>query len=241
MTKHYRLHQGDCVEWLASLDDESVDMVDTDPAYESLEKHRAVGTTTRLKESKGSSNVWFPIFRNERFPELFAQMYRVLRKDRHLYMWCDFETALVAVPIGRASGFTFWNALTWVKVKERHVVRGDELEAADVRAGMGYHWRRSTELVLFFEKGKRQLNDRSWVDALPFPRVSGYPTEKPVGLHRRLIENSTGPGEIVVDPFMGSASCGEAALGLDRSFWGCDVTDLSLSIASKRLSKYPTG
>ena len=38
----------DAVEWLRGLPSESIDLVVTDPAYESLEKHRAVGTTTRL-------------------------------------------------------------------------------------------------------------------------------------------------------------------------------------------------
>ena len=42
--------------WLRSLKAGSVDLLITDPAYESLEKHRAVGTTTRLAHSKASSN-----------------------------------------------------------------------------------------------------------------------------------------------------------------------------------------
>ncbi|TON15085.1 DNA methylase N-4, partial [Vibrio parahaemolyticus] len=39
----------DAVEWLSTLADASVDLVITDPPYESLEKHRKIGTTTRLK------------------------------------------------------------------------------------------------------------------------------------------------------------------------------------------------
>ena len=58
-----QLFKQDAVEWLSTLPDGSVDLLITDPPYESLEKHRAVGTTTRLKKSKGSSNQWFSIFR----------------------------------------------------------------------------------------------------------------------------------------------------------------------------------
>ena len=83
----------DAVAWLRSLGDESVDLVITDPPYESLEKHRAVGTTTRLKISKSSSNAWFAIFPNARFPELFAEIHRVLKPDAHFYLFCDPETA----------------------------------------------------------------------------------------------------------------------------------------------------
>jgi len=79
----YDLSTTDAVAWLCELPVESVDLVVTDPAYESLEKHRAIGTTTRLKHSKASSNDWFKIFPNDRFGELFQQLYRVLRKDSH--------------------------------------------------------------------------------------------------------------------------------------------------------------
>ena len=41
----------DAVDWLRGQPAESIDLLVTDPAYESLEKHRAVGTTTRLKHS----------------------------------------------------------------------------------------------------------------------------------------------------------------------------------------------
>ena len=64
----------------------------TDPPYESLEKHRAIGTTTRLKHSKASSNDWFTVFPNARFGELFAEAFRVLKRNTHLYLFCDAET-----------------------------------------------------------------------------------------------------------------------------------------------------
>jgi len=111
----YRLFHGDAVDWLRSLPDESVDLVVTDPAYESLEKHRAVGTTTRLKHSKASSNDWFTIFPNARFPELFREIHRVMRKDTHFYLFCDQETAFVAKPLGEQAGFKFWKPLVWDK------------------------------------------------------------------------------------------------------------------------------
>jgi site-specific DNA-methyltransferase (adenine-specific) len=92
----------DAVEWLRAFASSSVDLVITDPPYESLEKHRAVGTTTRLKHSKASSNDWFAIFPNHRFHELFAEVYRVLAKNTHFYLFCDAETMFVAKPLAEA-------------------------------------------------------------------------------------------------------------------------------------------
>ena len=50
----YLLHRADAVDMLAGLPDESVDLIVTDPAYESLEKYRRVGTTTRLTSTASS-------------------------------------------------------------------------------------------------------------------------------------------------------------------------------------------
>src|SRR5689334_20565505 len=85
----------DAVRWLERLPSGCANLVITDPPYESLEKHRAIGTTTRLKQSKASSNPWFTIFKNERFPELFREVHRVLARDSHFYLFCDQETAFI--------------------------------------------------------------------------------------------------------------------------------------------------
>jgi site-specific DNA-methyltransferase (adenine-specific) len=230
----FRLHTGDAVELMRSLPSASIDLLLTDTAYESLEKHRAVGTTTRLKQSAASSNEWFPIFRNERFPEFFAEAFRVLKKGTHLYFFCDDETAEIAKPIARATGFTFWNTIIWVKT--RGAVSAETMEQADVSIGLGYHWRRSHENILMFEKGKRKLNDLGIPDVLPFPRVRGsYPTEKPIDLLKVIVAQSTTSGEIVLDPFMGSGSAGSAAVRLGRSFVGGDIKESAVALARQRL------
>ena len=210
----------DAIDWLRHLSDASIDLVITDPPYESLEKHRAVGTTTRLKHSKSSSNNWFEIFPNARFDELFSELYRVLKKNRHLYLFCDQETMFVAKPIAEEVGFRFWKPLIWDKQK----------------IGMGYHYRSRYELVLFFEKGKRKLNDLSIPDVLQVPRIhGGYPAEKPVALSETLIQQSTVRGELVIDPFMGSGSVGLAALTLGRRFMGNDLCDEAVQVSKARL------
>ena len=216
----FRLVTADAVEWLRSLPSASVDLVITDPAYESLEKHRAVGTTTRLKHSKASSNDWFTIFPNSRFEELFREVYRVLRRDRHFYLFCDPETAFIAKPIAEAAGFKFWKPLVWDKK----------------RIGMGYHYRARYEFILFFEKGKRRLHDLGVPDILEFPRiVNGYPTEKPVGVSEVLVRQSCEVGQVVIDPFVGSGSVGVAAARAGASFWGCDVCKEAVEITRGRL------
>ena len=217
---HFQLCEADAVDWLRTVADESVDLIITDPPYESLEKHRAIGTTTRLKNSKASSNQWFEIFPNDRFEELFDELYRVLKRNRHFYLFCDAETMFVAKPIAEKAGFKFWKPIVWDKVA----------------IGMGYHYRARYEFILFFEKGKRKLNNLGIPDILTAKRVyRGYPTEKPVEVSVILTEQSTQPGELVIDPFMGSGSAGVAALKLGRNFGGNDKCDEALSVSQMRL------
>ena len=216
----FSLAQADAVTWLRGLPAESIDLVITDPPYESLEKHRAIGTTTRLKHSKASSNDWFSIFPNARFPELFAEVFRVLRRDRHFYLYCDPETMFVAKPLAEQAGFKFWKPLIWDKRK----------------IGMGYHYRARYECILFFEKGKRKLADLGIADILEAPRISGgYPAEKPPAVSGVLIEQSSGPGERVIDPFMGSGSVGVAAVRAGRTFLGNDLCREAVDITRARL------
>lgn len=217
----FGLVQADAVEWLRTLAADSVDLAITDPPYESLEKHRATGTTTRLTHSKSSSNNWFTIFPNARFPELFAELYRVLRRGSHLYLFCDAATMFVAKPLGEAEGFKFWKPIVWDKTT----------------IGMGYHYRARHEFVLFFEKGKRRLNDLGVADVIEVPRIrNGYPTEKPVAVADILVKQSSSMGELVIDPFVGAGSTGLAALQNGRRFLGADVSAEALEIADGRLS-----
>lgn len=200
----------DAIDWLKSLSNESIDLFVTDPPYESLEKHRKIGTTTRLKQSKSSSNEWFRIFPNDRFEELFNEVYRVLKRNSHFYLFCDQETMFIAKPLAEKAGFKFWKPIVWDKCS----------------IGMGYHYRSRYEFVLFFEKGKRKLNDLSIPDVLEFKRVwKGYPTEKPVALLEVLIKQSSNIGDVVADSFFGSGSTLIAAENMSRKFLGCDISD----------------
>ena len=216
----------DAVTWLRELPNESVDLVVTDPAYESLEKHRAIGTTTRLKHSKASSNDWFRVFPNARFGELFTEVFRVLKPDAHFYLFCDAETMFIATPQAELAGFKFWKPLVWDK---RTI-------------GMGYHYRARYEFILFFEKGKRKLNDLGVADIITVPRIHrGYPAEKPGKVSEVVIRQSSQPGDVVADPFMGSGSVGVAAVTLGRRFIGTDLNPDAVRWSAHRLQQFGEG
>jgi len=222
----FDLANQDAVLWLQSLPAASVDLLVTDPAYESLEKHRAVGTTTRLKHSKASSNDWFTIFPNARFGELFREVYRVLKPNTHFYLFCDAETMFIAKPEAEQAGFKFWKPLVWDKCT----------------IGMGYHYRARYEFILFFEKGKRRLHDLGVPDIITVPRIrGGYPAEKPMEVSEVLVNQSSSPGDVVADPFMGSGSVGVTSRRLGRRFLGNDLNPQAVAVAAHRLRDFGEG
>ena len=221
----WTLHQRDACEFLRSLPADSVDLIVTDPAYCSLEKHRAVGATTRLVKE------WFPVVPNTYYPDFFCACYYTLKKNTHLYMYCDDETAYIVKPLAEAQGFKYHKRLVWDKMK----------------IGMGYHYRARCEYILFFEKGKRKLNNLGMPDVfdikedpegyiLECARIrNGYPTQKPSSVSAKLICQSSAPGELIVDPFCGSSSVGVAAIQNERRYIGNDIMDAAIKTSTEQL------
>jgi site-specific DNA-methyltransferase (adenine-specific) len=203
-----------------------VDLLVTDPAYESLEKHRADRHHDTAQAQQVVEQRLVRVFPNARFAELFEQIFRVLRRNTHFYLYCDAETMFIVKPEAERVGFRFWKPLVWDK---RTI-------------GMGYHYRARYEFILFFEKGKRRLTDLGIADIISVPRIHrGYPAEKPAAVSEILVRQSSQPGEVVADPFMGSGSVGVAAARLGRRFIGTDLNPEAVALSAARLREFGEG
>ena len=67
---------------------------------------------------------------------------------------------------------------------------------------------------------------------------TGYPTQKPLGIIKRIIKASSEEKEWVLDFFGGSGTTGAAAFELDRKFFLIDKNPQSLQVMKRRFSKY---
>lgn len=125
----------------------------------------------------------------------------------------------------------------------------------------GSHWRFSQEKIdryiaegkIFFTPNgfpryKRYLDEMPgtplqdiWADKGVQPVVSwsaeglGYPTQKPEALLERIIQASSNPGDVVLDPFCGCGTSIAAAQKLNRRWIGIDITHLAISLIKTRL------
>ncbi len=90
------------------------------------------------------------------------------------------------------------------------------------------------------EKGKLPT-DVWWHTIVPTNgrERTGYPTQKPIDIPKRIITASSNPGDLVLDFFAGSGTTGEAALLLGRRFILVDNNLEAIVVMRKRFEKYP--
>jgi len=78
-----------------------------------------------------------------------------------------------------------------------------------------------------------------WADLPPINSQArealGYPTQKPLALLERIIQASSNPGDVVLDPFCGCGTTVAAAQKLGRQWIGIDITHLAIGLMRKRL------
>jgi hypothetical protein len=162
------------------------------------------------------------------------------RENEHAGFWrVRFDPAKKAVPITVVSVEAMGETqLVDIAIDDANQLYElyDGTITHNCKIGMGYHYRARYEFVLFFEKGKRKLNDLGISDVISAPRIiNGYPTEKPVPVSEVLVQQSSEPGNIVADPFAGSGSVGVAALKYGCEFWGNDLAPAAIQVARPRL------
>ena len=77
-------------------------------------------------------------------------------------------------------------------------------------------------------------NDISPINSQAAERL-GYPTQKPVALLERIVQASSNPGDVVLDPFCGCGTTIAAAQKLGRQWIGIDITHLAIALQKYRL------
>ena len=141
-----------------------------------------------------------------------------------------------------------------------HGPSGDPWHGLDVRS-KGRHWAYIPSQLEEFEKQGRihwpkkvggmprlkqypedlkgvPLQD-IWSDIKPLHNLSderlGYPTQKPQALLERIVNSSSNPGDVVLDPFCGCGTAIEAAQKLGRKWIGIDITHLAIGLIKRRM------
>lgn len=217
--------------------------------------HPAYGAISGLLHQLGESSMLaYLTYMTERL----AEMRRLLKRTGSIYLHCD-QTAshyLKIVMDGIYGASNFRNEIVWSYrtggVSKRYWPRKHDVLLFYVKTD-AYEHRPLQERVLYdkpffnaqFDEEGRPYADvyvrDVWDDIKPIINVSkerlGYPTQKPVALLERIIEASSSPGDMVLDPFCGCGTTLVAAEKLGRRWAGVEISEFAIELIQERRLK----
>jgi site-specific DNA-methyltransferase (adenine-specific) len=249
MTDELSLIHGDCIEEMATMPENSIDLTVTSPPYDNLRTYKG-----SLQWNEG---IWKDILKG---------LYRVT-KPGGVVVWVvgdatikgsetgtSFKQALYAMECGFnlhdtmiyekagtgacGSNYAYWQAFEYMFVFSKGcptAVNRIELDKPCVgggsrikKDGSQKHEKRNLE-------GKKQKLNNIWRFAVGGERNVKHPAKFPEKLAHDHVVSWSDEGDVVFDPFMGSGTTGKMALQLGRKFVGVEKVEEYFKIASDRI------
>ena len=216
------LFQGDCLELLARMEPECIDLLVTDPPYKTIS---GGDSGNRPKGMLSGNRKLFKHQTDIEISDWMPLVYKVLKEETHAYIFTNSLNLRDMLNESAKAGFQLHNLLVWEKNN----------------CTPSQFYMKNCEYVLFLRKGKAKwINDIGGSKTVhQFNNILGkktHPCEKPVDLLKFYIENSSKENDIVLDPFMGTGSCAEACRISNRNFIGIELDEKYFNIAKERLN-----
>ena len=240
-----RLYLGDALEVMASIPDNSVDCVWTDPPYFLSNDGITCVAGKMVKVNKGEWDRSRGIENDHNFNLTWlGECHRILKPAGSIWVT---GTIHVYLSVGMAMlelGYRILNDIMWEKpnpppnLGRRCFTHSTETVLWATKAKKGSKHRHTFNYdVMREENGGRQMKT-VWTipPAGQDEKMHGkHPTQKPVALISRCLRASTNPGDIVFDPFAGSGATGVAALAAGRRFIGVENLEEYAAVSQSRL------
>ena len=204
---------GNCIDVLKNAPDKRVDFVLTDPPY--LVNYRSRDGRQIAKDRQSD---WLS--------PAFSEIARVLKSGRYCVCFYGWNKADLFLAAWKSAGLHPVAHFVWHKgyASAQKFVRSTH-ECA--------------YLLTKASSGKPMRPNVLLNDVLPWSYSGNtlHPTQKPLTALEPLIEAFSSPGDVVLDPFMGSGSTGEAAIRHGRNFVGIELEEEYHRIATRRLAQ----
>lgn len=154
-----------------------------------------------------------------------VRAYPVLKEGGSVCCFTDWRQVANIGPAIESSGLRWQNLIVWDKRN----------------AGLGTGFRAQHEMILHYVKGTGVFHSVSYGNVLTVPRMNHrereHQTQKPVELMEALVEVTTQPGGVVLDPFMGSGSTLRAAKNRGRRAIGFERDERYCEVAARRMAQ----
>ncbi|MEP7239489.1 MAG: site-specific DNA-methyltransferase [Devosia sp.] len=240
---------GDCIAHMNALPAGSVDLVFADPPY-NLQLEDGL---TRPDQSKVDAvdDDWdkFDSFAHyDAFTrEWLAAARRVLKPNGALWVIGSYHNIFRVGATLQDLGFWMLNDVVWRKANPMPNFRGTRFTNAHETLIWAARDKKS-RVTFNYEAMKRANDDTQMRSDWLFPICTGaerlvdddgdkvHPTQKPEALLQRILNATTKPGDIVLDPFFGTGTTGAVAKKLGRYFIGIDRDTTYVAAALKRIA-----
>lgn len=242
---HIKIYQGDCLDILAAIHREAgecIDLIFADPPYFLSNGGITCHAGRMVSVNKGAWDKSRGPEENHQFIlNWLAACQRVLKPNGSIWV---SGTAHVIHSVGFAMqqlGFKLLNDISWVKPNPppnlscRYFTHATETiiwAAKNKKSRHTFHYKHMKALA-----GGKQMKS-VWHIYPPDKsekRFGKHPTQKPLALLERILLASSNPGDLVLDPFLGSGTTAIAALRLRRFFCGIEVSAAYLHLALCRI------
>lgn len=212
-----KIYQGDCMELINSLQDNSIDCLITDPPYST-----PIITGFGRKKFKNVADLSI----QEQYIKTFKEkLERVMKPNAPVFIFCNDS---YYPSIFRA--FYDWNSIQmiiWDKGK----------------IGMGKPFRKQHEIILYANREPMEYfrNGITFSTVMKYNQVQTqdrlHPAEKPIQLIKDLLNGFTKEGDLVLDCFTGSGSTLIACKEMNRNFIGFELNEDFVKITNQRLNQ----
>jgi len=222
-----KIIEGDCIEVMKELQDNSIDLVATDPPYFVARKEFIKDIKTfdeyyswfeswikelkRVLKPTGSLYVFVPVFN-------FAELHMLVKKyfiGKQFISWIKPNTMVRQFQTKNYFPKTEFIGFYTVDEKE-------------------YTWN------CLFKKYGVQESCNYFIEPVVYSYMKegvNHSTQKPLSIIERFIYASSNENDIVLDPFCGSGTTGVACVKLNRNFIGYDINPEYVELTKKRLEK----
>ncbi len=198
-----------------------------------------IGGDNKNGESEKAGKAFFHTDNNFKIAEYMHFCNRMLIKEPKekgkapaMIVFCAFEQAPMVAEYGRKYGFKHSYPIFFVKNYSAQVLKANmKIVGATELAIVLYR----DKLPKFNNDGKMIFDWFEWKrdSRKEYPKI--HPTQKPIGVLKRLIEIFTDEGDVVIDPVAGSGSTLRAAYELGRSAYGFEVDRSFYNIAQEKM------
>ena len=244
-----KIYQGDCIELMKNIPDNSVDLIFADPPY-NLQLN---GELYRPNQTKVDAvdDEWDKFSTMEEYDKFtyswMQECRRILKNTGSFWVIGTYHNIFRVGAILQNIGFWILNDIIWIKTNPMPNFKGTRFNNA--HETLIWATKSKSSNYTFHYHSMKAMNDdlqmrSDWLipicqgtERIKINGQKAHSTQKPAELLYRIILSTSNPGDIVLDPFCGSGTTAAVAKRLGRRFISFDKEELYVKIASERVNK----